>query len=405
MPRLRPVTTRTARPVRRRLVATAGSLAGAAALAAALTGCVPNQATASDEAIAVTLTDSKCTVSTSTAKAGPITFQVTNNGADVNEFELLATDKLRIVGEKENIGPGTTVNYVVQLPEGDYFSACRKGMVGQPAHVAAFTVTPGSGKAVSQSESKQVGQAVTNYIGYVKDQSGALLTATKSFAAAYAGGDAAAARAQYAATRAFYERIEPTAEQFGDLDPALDLREADLAEGQDWTGWHRIEKDLWAPAGYTPADGATRIQLADKLVADTQRLYDLVHAKSFTLTIDQISNGAIGLMEEVAGSKITGEEEAFSHTDLQDFQANLEGAQVAYGVVRDIAESKGSSGKDVVTKLDSEFTTIATTLAQYKSGDGFVSYTALSTDQVKQLSDQVNALSEPLSRLTSIIVK
>ncbi|WP_285116201.1 iron uptake system protein EfeO [Leifsonia sp. fls2-241-R2A-40a] len=399
------MTTRTARPVRRRLVATAGSLAGAAALAAALTGCVPNQATASDEAIAVTLTDSKCTVSTSTAKAGPITFQVTNNGADVNEFELLATDKLRIVGEKENIGPGTTVNYVVQLPEGDYFSACRKGMVGQPAHVAAFTVTPGSGKAVSQSESKQVGQAVTNYIGYVKDQSGALLTATKSFAAAYAGGDAAAARAQYAATRAFYERIEPTAEQFGDLDPALDLREADLAEGQDWTGWHRIEKDLWAPAGYTPADGATRIQLADKLVADTQRLYDLVHAKSFTLTIDQISNGAIGLMEEVAGSKITGEEEAFSHTDLQDFQANLEGAQVAYGVVRDIAESKGSSGKDVVTKLDSEFTTIATTLAQYKSGDGFVSYTALSTDQVKQLSDQVNALSEPLSRLTSIIVK
>lgn len=412
MPTQRPVTTRTlasrpARrgPARRRLTAVAGSLAGTAALAAALTGCVPNQATASDEAIAVALSDDKCTVSTSTAKAGPITFQVTNTGTDVNEFELLATDKLRIVGEKENIGPGTTVNYVVQLAEGDYYSACRKGMVGEPAHVAKFTVAPGTGKTVSQSESKQVAQAVANYTGYVKDQAGALLTATKTFATAYAGGDDAAARAQYASARSFYERIEPTAEQFGDLDPALDLREADLAEGQEWTGWHRIEKDLWAPAGYTPSDAATRTQLADKLVTDTQRLYDLVHAKDFTLTIDQISNGAIGLMEEVAGSKITGEEEAFSHTDLQDFQANLEGAQVAYGVVRDIAEQKGSNGKDVVAKLDGEFTTIEKTLAQYRSGDGFVSYTELGTDRVKELSDQVNALSEPLSHLTSIIVK
>ncbi|WP_431218328.1 iron uptake system protein EfeO [Leifsonia xyli] len=393
MPRLRP------------LAAAAGSLAGAAALAVALTGCVPNKAAATDEAIAVSLTDTTCTLSTDTAKAGPITFQVTNDGQDVNEFELLATDKLRIVGEKENIGPGTTVNYVVQLAEGSYFSACRKGMVGQPTNVAAFTVKAGSGAAASQSGNKQVAQAVGNYEGYVKDQAGALLTATKSFAAAYAGGDDAAARAQYASARSYYERIEPTAEQFGDLDPALDLREADLAEGQDWTGWHRIEKDLWAPAGYARADAATRTTLADKLVADTQKLYDLVHAKDFALTIDQISNGAIGLMEEVAGSKITGEEETFSHTDLQDFQANLEGARVAYGVVRDIAVSKGSSGKAVVAKLDAEFAAVAATLATYRSGDGFVSYTELGTEQVKELSDQVNALSEPLSRLTSIIVK
>ncbi|MEN0083550.1 MAG: iron uptake system protein EfeO [Leifsonia sp.] len=403
MPRPRPVLQN--RPVRRRLVAVAGSIAGTAALAAALSGCVPNQASATDEAIAVTLDDAKCSVSTDTAKAGPITFQVTNKGQDVNEFELLATDKLRIVGEKENIGPGTTVNYVVQLAEGDYFSACRKGMVGQPTDVAKFTVTPGDTKEVPESESKQVAQAVANYTGYVRDQAGALLTATKTFAAAYSSGDDAAARSQYASARSFYERIEPTAEQFGDLDPALDLREADLEQGQEWTGWHRIEKDLWPPAGYTATGVAARGPIADKLVADTQKLYDLVRAKDFTLTIDQISNGAIGLMEEVAGSKITGEEEAFSHTDLDDFQANLEGAQVAYGVVRDIAENKGSAGKSVVTKLDAEFKTIAATLATYKSGTGFVPYTELTTEQVKELSDQVNALSEPLSQLTSIVVK
>jgi iron uptake system component EfeO len=278
-------------------------------------------------------------------------------------------------------------------------------MVGNPAGLKKFTVTAGTKTATSQSESKQIATAVTNYISYIKDQSGQLLSATQAFATAYEAGDDAAARAQYPAARMFYERIEPTAEQFGDIDPALDLREADLEPGQAWTGWHRIEKDLWAPAGYTAATPAERTKLADQLVSDTQRLYDLVHAKSFTLTIDQISNGAIGLMEEVSRSKITGEEEIFSHTDLWDFQANVEGANVAYGIVRDIASGKGAAGNDVVKQLDTEFAAITALLEKYTSGNGYVSYTTLTTAQVKELSDEVNALSEPLSKLTSIIVK
>ncbi|WP_431277592.1 iron uptake system protein EfeO [Leifsonia poae] len=392
-------------PRTRTLGLLAGSLAGAATIALALSGCVPNNASADAEALSVTLNDDKCTVSTATAPSGAITFQVTNKGTDVNEFEILADDKLRIAGEKENIGPGTTVNYVVQLSEGKYFTACRKGMVGSPAHLAGFAVTKGKSAVSSADESKQVSQAVTNYIGYLKDQSSQLLGATKAFAADYEAGNDDAARAEYPAARAFYERIEPTAEQFGDIDPAIDLREADVEQGQTWTGWHRIEKDLWAPAGFTASDPATRKQLGDQLVADTQKLSDLVNAKDFSLTIDQISNGSIGLMEEVSRSKITGEEETFSHTDLWDFQANVEGANVAYGIVRDIAAAKGTNGKQIVAKLDTEFASIQKLLDQYKSGDGFVSYTELSTAQVKELSDQVNALSEPLSQLTSTIVK
>ena len=392
-------------PRHRQLGTIAGTLAAAAAVALALTGCVPNKAVAEAEAIQVTLTDTACTVSAATAPAGPVTFQITNTGTDVNEFEMLAPDKLRIAAEKENIGPGTTVNYVVQLSEGSYFTACRKGMVGKPTSDAKFTVAKGSADTKTASESKQVAQAVTNYVSYVKDQAGELLTATTTFAAAYEAGDDAAARAQYPVARSYYERIEPTAEQFGDIDPALDLREADLEQGQEWTGWHRIEKDLWAPAGFTASDAAGRKTLGDRLVADTQRLYDLVHAKDFSLTLDQISNGASGLMEEVSRSKITGEEEIFSHTDLWDFQANVEGAEVAYGNVRAVLLEKGATGKATAKKLDAEFATIDKLLARYKEGDGFVSYTQLTTAQVKELSDSVNALSEPLSRLTSILVK
>ncbi|AAT89416.1 lipoprotein [Leifsonia xyli subsp. xyli str. CTCB07] len=398
MPRLRPRST------------IAGALAGTAALAFALTGCVPNNpgggsAGTTGAAIPVTLHDEKNTVGTATARSGPVTFQVTNKGTDVNEFEVLASDKLRIAGEKDNIGPGTTVNYVVQLTEGRYFTACKKGMVGSPTSLAAFSVTKGSGDAKAAGETKQIQQAVTNYTGYVKDQAGQLLSATQTFAAAYEAGDDTAARAQYPAARQHYERIEPTAEQFGDIDPALDLREADLEQGQSWTGWHRIEKDLWAPAGHVPSNAADRKRLGDRLVSDTQRLYDLVYAKGFSLTLDQISNGASSLMEEVAGSKITGEEETFSHSDLWDFAANVEGAQVAYETVRDVLVEKGDAGKAMAKKLDAEFAAIGKLLSRYASGEGYASYTQLSTAQVKELSDKVNALSEPLSQLTSILVK
>ncbi|MBC7589927.1 MAG: hypothetical protein H7226_02635 [Salinibacterium sp.] len=109
--------------------------------------------------------------------AGAVSFSITNSGTDLNEFYILADDKLRIVGEKENVIPGQT------------------------------------------------------------------------------------ARSLFPTARVSYERIEPTAEAFGDLDPTIDFREVDaVAERRDWTGFHRMEKDLWAPAaGDLNSDGESAL--------------------------------------------------------------------------------------------------------------------------------------------------
>ena len=64
--------------------------------------------------------------------------------------------------------------------------------------------------------------------------------------------------------------------------------------------------------------------VADKLLADVQRLQAFV--PTIKLEPAQIANGAVELMNEVASSKITGEEDRYSHTDLWDFQANVDGA-------------------------------------------------------------------------------
>jgi iron uptake system component EfeO len=397
------------RPARAVIAAAVGLVA-----TLALAGCVPNSptgvATASG-AITVTSTATACSVSSSTAPSGTLSFAVTNAGTEVTEFYLLADDGERIIGEVENVGPGITRTLAVQASPGRYFTVCKPGMLGAGVGRAAFTVTT-SGKALASAgkNATQVAAAAANYVAYLRKQVQTLVTGTDTFLSAYRAGDDAKARRLYAITRSTYERIEPVAESFGALDSKLDFREADVPKGTEWTGWHRIEKDLFPPAAkdnggkpYLPLTKAQRIRFADLLEKDTAALSTEIHQSSYTLPIDAISNGAISLMDEVASGKITGEEEVWSHTDLWDFQGNLEGAKVAFDGLRDIIRLTDPA---LVTQIDTQFAALQALLATHGTlRSGFTYYDKLSTAEVKALSDGVNALAEPLSRLTGALVQ
>jgi len=341
-----------------------------------------------------------CDVSKAEVPSGNIVFEVSNNGPSVTEFYLYAEDGQSIVGEVENVGPGLSRDLVVRADPGSYVTSCVPGMSGD-GNRGALTVTDSGERRATTTELRQLeAAATTQYKAYVEQRAAQLLDSTRTFAAAYKAGDDELARSSYAPTRAYWESIEPVAESFGDIDPRLDLREADLEEGQAWTGWHQIEKQLWPPAGFSALDAPTaRATIADQLVADTEELVTRVNDTRFKA--DQMGNGAKSLLDEMATRKVTGEEEAWSHTDLWDFQHNLDGARLAYQALRPIVLIKD---KALAATLDDEFAAIQTDLDQFKTADGFQYYTQLSPEQIKQLADSVNSLSEPLSRLTSVVV-
>lgn len=376
-----------------------------AALVLTLSACVPNNPTTGSAGSTVLTVDSSatdCAVSAAEAPSGTVSFTVANSGDEVTEFYLLADDGLRIVGEVENIGPGIERTLVVVAKPGEYFTVCKPGMIGAGVGKTAFTVTDSGADLSGGDVAEQVEAANANYKSYVKDQVENLVVGTEAFAEAYIAGNDDEARALYAPTRVFWERIETVAESFGDLDPRMDLREADLEEGQEWTGWHAIEKDLWpadAEAGFTAYTPEKREALATQLVDDTNTLYADVQELEFTL--DQQANGAIGLLAEVAEGKVTGEEEFWSHTDLWDFQANIDGAKVLYDGVRDILIEKDA---DLADQLDAEFEQLQALLDAQREGDGFALYTELTEEEIRAFSDQVNALGEPLSKLTGALV-
>lgn len=376
--------------------------AALAVVALGLTGCTTNTPEAAgDGTIQVTSTAEACTLSTSNAPGGTVKFSVKNDGSQVTEFYLLASDGLRIIGEVENIGPGLSRDLVVVAPEGNYITACKPGMAGEGIRGDLALGAAPAGQHVSTDRAEKQKQAVTLYAAYVKDQTEQLLAGTKDFAEAFAAGDTAAAKELYPAVRMHWERIEPVAESFGDLDPILDAREADLEKGQKWTGWHRAEKDLWPPTnGYKAMDDAGRETMAKKMVADTEELSS--RTLDLTFTPDKLANGAKELLDEVATGKVTGEEEIWSHTDLWDFQANVDGARIAY---EDLKPLLADTDQELDATLQANFDALQKLLDQYKKGEGFMFYDELDTAQVQELGAAVDALAEPLSKLTAAVVK
>ncbi|BCN82692.1 peptidase M75 [Rhodococcus hoagii] len=371
---------------------TTSALALLAIAPLALAACT-SKSTADAEAITVTATDSTCDISGNSAETGNTTFSITNNGSKVTEFYVFGAGD-RVMGEVENVGPGLTRQLIVNLAEaGTYHTACKPGMVGNGIR-SEFVVTGDSVAATDQDG--RLTEAADGYKRYVDSQLTALQETVTTFVASIKAGDVAAAKAQYPLTRTYYERIEPIAESFpDDLDPRIDLREVDVEPGWNWTGFHRLEKDLWVQ-GRQPDTNA----IADQLVADIQELADGVAAPDFVIDPIQVAGGAQTLLDEIARTKITGEEDVFSHTDLYDFQANADGSQAAIASLRPILDDRNP---ELAARIDQRFADLDAELAQFRQGDGFVSYETVTEPQRQALSQKIDALSAEVSQVQGVV--
>ncbi|MEU6719962.1 iron uptake system protein EfeO [Nonomuraea sp. NPDC046802] len=340
--------------------------------------------------VAVAASDTACEVAAAEVAAGTTTFAITNGGSKVTEFYVYAPGD-RVMAEVENIVPGLTRELIAELPAGAYETACKPGMVGKGIR-NALKVT-GEHKALTADA--KLADAVASYKRYIKSQSDTLLVKTQEFVDAVKAGKIDEAKALYPVARTYWERIEPVAEIFGDLDPAIDAREADLADGEKWTGFHKIEKDLWIHKDISRSG-----PIADKLIADIKTIVD--KSNSAELTPLNLANGAKELLDEVATGKITGEEDIWSHTDLWDFAANLEGSKAAVQSLRPVLEERAP---DLVKTLDEKFTAAEAALGVHRQGDGWKPHDELSKAELKTLSDAINALAEPISKIAPVVAK
>ena len=341
-----------------------------------------------------------CVTTPDTIAAGAITFHVVNqDAAGVTEVHLESDQRIR--GERENLAPGFDDSFSAKLDGGAYEIYCP----GAANPRTPFTVT-GESAAVSTDVTGLLQQATVDYADYVDLQTAALVEAVQPLVAAIKVGDLEAAQRAYAVARAPYERVEPVAESFGDLDPAIDARAGDVPE-DEWTGFHPIEQALFEKKTTNGVD-----ELADKLLADVKDLQTRsqelgantrADADADRYLPDEVANGAVALLGEVQASKITGEEERYSHIDMLDFSANVEGSQQAFAALK---PALNEIDPTVVPEISTKFDDLQALLETYRDEDalgGFVLYTDLEPADTKELTDGLLAVIEPLSGVSAKI--
>ena len=342
------------------------------------------------ERIEVSVSEAGCSPATVETAAGPVTFVVTNDGTETGEFEIILGGE-RVIDEVENIIPGFVVNMATRLDGGTYAMQC--GNLRTPPGVLTVTggpaATPEPNTVVDAARLQAARDA---YADYVDTQVTDLVATIDVFATAVESGDLEAAKASYAAARVPWERIEPIAELFPDLDGAIDFREEDFEGGvndPEFKGFHRIEKVLWADG---TAEGLAT--LATELRADVAELKSRIDA----LDIDPrvMARGAGELIDEVAQSKMTGEEDRYSKMDLYAIDANVDGSAIIVEQLRPILTELDP---DYLASLDAASAAVTEVITKYADGDGFKGFDTISAEDLKLMQARLAELSELLAQL------
>jgi iron uptake system component EfeO len=348
-----------------------------------------------------------CALDISSVPAGPVTFTVVNASAPgITEMELLRDQ--RIVGEKENLAPGLDpVSFTVSLDGGSYQLYCP----GASTEYQTLTVTGQAPAGPTGTVASILSQGTKDYAAYIVNQIGQLDDGVKALDTAVQSGNLDAAKTAYAKARLSWERSEASVEGFvlpgfavgdnaGNLDYLIDMRASTPVDAKvGWKGFHAIERDLWQGGAITPGTKA----LSTELVGNVGKLNTTVATLQYKP--EDLANGASDLIEEVQNTKITGEEEAFSHIDLVDFSGNVEGAQQAYASLRPGLEKIDGN---LVNQIDQQFQAVLGVLDGYRDPSalgGYKTYTpALQASDAVKLTAVIQPLHQSLSTVAQKVV-
>jgi iron uptake system component EfeO len=346
--------------------------------------------------VSVEITNDDCKPGTSNYTSGPLTFAVKNtNATGVTEIELLSGE--RIVGEKENLAPGFSGSFSLNLSAGEYTLYCP----GASTDKSTIKVTGGAVSTAPTDTSALLAQGTKDYAQYVNTQVALMITNTQPLIDAIKANNLSAAQAAYAKARPYYERIEPVAESFtsgkDNLDADIDSRADDVPIAK-LTGYHRIEYGLFQVKSTAGLD-----TYATGLLGYLEKLQGLT--KDLTYQPAELANGAVGLLDEAAKSKITGEEERYSHIDLLDFEANDEGAEQAFA---DLEPGLTKIDSGLARTITTQFAALDKLVDTYRTSSnpsGFVYYSVLNNADKRKLAAAVKAVQEPLSQVASKVAK
>lgn len=337
--------------------------------------------------IAVIIHAHACEPNALTVPAGRASFRIINRSDRAVEWEIL--DGVLVVEERENIAPGLSQVINANLLPGDYAITC--GLLSNPRGTLQVTAT-----AESDAQAKAKPSMVA-FIGplsefrvYLNSQGSALIKAVSALEQAIAAGDLSQAQALYLPAREAYQRLAPAAQRLAELDNAINAR-ADYFEKREqdpaFSGFHRLEYGLFAQHSL---DGLAPI--AQRLLSDVTALKQQLLAQS--LPPEQLVSILVRNLNSLADVRAaSGEEERYSHLDLNGFAANLAATRKVVELMRPLLTK---SAADLLPGIDSAISAFAGQLDGLQVDGNYRTYDSVTADQRQQIADKAKALAAAL---------
>jgi iron uptake system component EfeO len=337
--------------------------------------------------VVVNIHSHNCEPNALTVPAGHASFRIVNRSDRAVEWEIL--DGVLVVEERENIAPGLSQVINANLVPGDYAITC--GLLSNPRGTLHVTPTAASDAAAKAKPSMVafVGP-LSEFRVYLSSQSSALIKAVAALEQAITAGDLSQAQALYVPARAAYQRIAPAAQRLAELDNAINAR-ADYFEKREqdpaFSGFHRIEYALFQQRNLD-----SLVPVAQRLSSDVTTLKQQLLAQS--LPPEQLVSIVARNLHSLADVRASsGEEERYSHTDLNGFAANLFAARKVVDLLRPLLTK---SAAELLPSIDSAVTALDAELNGFKVKDGYASYDTVSAEQRKQIADKAKVLADAL---------
>jgi iron uptake system component EfeO len=138
--------------------------------------------------------------------------------------------------------------------------------------------------------------------------------------------------------------------------------------------------------------------LAQGLSADVKDLQGRLGALVIEPRV--MARGAGELIDEVAQSKLTGEEDRYSQTDLWSIDANLDGSKRIVDIMRPTLETLDA---DYLTRIDAAFSSVDEVIGRYAQTEGFSPFSEITPEDLIRLQAGMAGLSEQLARLPGVL--
>ncbi|AUG41424.1 multidrug DMT transporter permease [Pseudomonas chlororaphis] len=337
--------------------------------------------------ITVTIHPHSCEPNALSVPAGLASFRIVNRSDRAVEWEIL--DGVLVVEERENIAPGLSQVINARLQPGDYAITC--GLLSNPRgtlHVTPTTESDAQAKA-RPSMVAFIGP-LSEFRVYLSSQGTTLIKAVSALEQAIQAGDLAQAQALYLPARAAYQRLAPAAQRLGELDNSINAR-ADYFEKREqdpgFIGFHRLEYAL-----FQQRDLSGLAPIAQRLLSDVTTLKQQLLAQS--LPPEQLVSLVARAQRSIAEVRASsGEEERYSHSDLNGFAANLETTRKVVDLLRPLLAKPAAP---LLAQIDSALGALDSQYGALRSAEGYASYDSVGADQRKRIADQAKVLADAL---------